>query len=67
MLSLVLTVLFVHIAIYLVNTVGATTIDTLVCSLVSRLGVGVGLGLDNTSRNSLQLTRALDISYGTST
>jgi hypothetical protein len=66
MLSLVLTVLFVHIAIYLVNTVGATTIDTLVCSLVSRLGVGVGLGLDNTSRNR-QLTRALDISYGTST
>lgn len=30
MLSLVLTVLFVHIAIYLVNTIGASTIDGLV-------------------------------------
>lgn len=30
MLSLVLTILFVHIAIYLVNTIGATTIDSLV-------------------------------------
>lgn len=35
MLSLVLTIFFVHIAIYLVNTIGATTIDTLVCSLES--------------------------------
>lgn len=31
MLSLVLTILFVHIAIYLVNTIGASTIDALVC------------------------------------
>ncbi len=30
MLSLVLTILFVHIAIYLVNTIGASTIDGLV-------------------------------------
>lgn len=30
MLSLVLTILFVHIAIYLVNTIGASTIDSLV-------------------------------------
>lgn len=30
MLSLVLTILFVHIAIYLVNTIGASTIDALV-------------------------------------
>lgn len=30
MLSLVLTVLFVNIAIYLVNTIGASTIDNLV-------------------------------------
>lgn len=32
MLSLILTIFFIHVAIYLVNTVGATTIDTLVCS-----------------------------------
>jgi hypothetical protein len=31
MLSLVITILFVHIAIYLVNTIGASTIDALVC------------------------------------
>jgi hypothetical protein len=31
MLSLVLTVLFVHIAIHLVNSIGASTIDNLVC------------------------------------
>ena len=31
MLSLVLTVFFVHVAIYLVNTIGASTIDSLVC------------------------------------
>ena len=30
MLSLVLTVFFVNVAIYLVNTIGATTIDNLV-------------------------------------
>lgn len=30
MLSLILTVFFVHVAIYLVNTIGATTIDSLV-------------------------------------
>lgn len=30
MLSLVLTVFFLNVAIYLVNTVGATTIDSLV-------------------------------------
>lgn len=45
MLSLVLTVLFVHIAIYLVNTIGASTIDALVCSVMSRLSrVGIGIG-----------------------
>lgn len=31
MLSLILMVLFVNIAIYLVNTIGASTIDNLVC------------------------------------
>jgi hypothetical protein len=30
MLSLIFMVLFVHVAIYLVNTIGATTIDSLV-------------------------------------
>lgn len=30
MLSLVLTVFLVHLAIYLINTIGATTIDNLV-------------------------------------
>jgi hypothetical protein len=30
MLSLILTVFFVHVAIYLVNTIGASTIDNLV-------------------------------------
>ncbi|OQD72446.1 hypothetical protein PENDEC_c021G01835 [Penicillium decumbens] len=37
MLSLVLTVLFVHIAIYLVNTIGASTIDTLLWHLYLKL------------------------------
>ncbi|KAJ5144078.1 CHD5-like protein [Penicillium bovifimosum] len=37
MLSLVLTVFFVHLAIYLVNTVGASTIDNLVWLLYLRL------------------------------
>jgi hypothetical protein len=31
MLSLILTVFFVHVAIYLVNTIGASTVDSLVC------------------------------------
>lgn len=30
MLSLILTVFFVHIAIYLINTIGASTVDNLV-------------------------------------
>lgn len=37
MLSLVLTVFFVHVAIYLVNTIGASTIDGLVCIQQSHL------------------------------
>ncbi|KAJ6030122.1 hypothetical protein N7499_012540 [Penicillium canescens] len=37
MLSLVLTVLFVHIAIHLVNTIGASTIDNLLWLLYLRL------------------------------
>ncbi|KAJ5081467.1 hypothetical protein NUU61_009731 [Penicillium alfredii] len=37
MLSLVLTILFVHIAIYLVNTIGATTIDSVVWLLFLKL------------------------------
>jgi hypothetical protein len=45
MLSLVLTVLFVHIAIYLVNTIGATTIDTLLWHLYLKLPT-------STSRNA---------------
>jgi hypothetical protein len=36
MLSLVLMILFVHIAIYLVNTIGASTIDLLVSLLISQ-------------------------------
>lgn len=32
MLSLVLVFLLIHIAIHLINTVGATTIDSLVCT-----------------------------------
>jgi hypothetical protein len=39
MLSLVLTILFVHIAIYLVNTIGASTIDSLVCRSLIQLRV----------------------------
>lgn len=35
--SLILTVLLVHIAIYLINTIGATTIDALVCFHLSVL------------------------------
>ncbi|EPS28932.1 Protein get1 [Penicillium oxalicum] len=45
MLSLVLTILFVHIAIYLVNTIGATTIDALLWHLYLRLPT-------STSRNA---------------
>ncbi|GAQ07810.1 protein get1 [Aspergillus lentulus] len=37
MLSLILTIFFVHVAIYLVNTVGATTIDTLLWILYLKL------------------------------
>ncbi|KAJ6012859.1 hypothetical protein N7522_003214 [Penicillium canescens] len=37
MLSLILTVLFVHIAIHLVNTIGASTIDNLLWLLYLRL------------------------------
>ncbi|KAJ5683251.1 CHD5 domain protein [Penicillium macrosclerotiorum] len=37
MLSLVLTILFVHIAIYLVNTIGASTIDNLLWHLYLKL------------------------------
>lgn len=37
MLSLILTVFFVHVAIYLVNTIGAATIDGLVRT--SRLSI----------------------------
>ncbi|KAF7716663.1 Protein get1 [Penicillium ucsense] len=45
MLSLVLTILFVHIAIYLVNTIGAATIDALVWHLYLKLPT-------STSRNA---------------
>lgn len=37
MLSLVLMILFVHIAIYLVNTIGASTIDLLVRLLMTSI------------------------------
>ncbi|CAI7595449.1 unnamed protein product [Penicillium pancosmium] len=37
MLSLIFTVLFVHVAIYLVNTIGATTIDSLLWHLYLKL------------------------------
>ncbi|KAJ5134024.1 Protein g.t1.c1 [Penicillium atrosanguineum] len=45
MLSLILTVLFVHIAIYLVNTIGATTIDALLWHLYLKIPT-------STSRNA---------------
>ncbi|KAH2222624.1 GET complex subunit get1 [Aspergillus fumigatus] len=50
MLSLILTIFFVHVAIYLVNTVGATTIDTLLWILYLKLPT-------STSRNARQQSR----------
>ncbi|GIK03734.1 GET complex subunit get1 [Aspergillus viridinutans] len=50
MLSLILTIFFVHVAIYLVNTVGATTIDTLLWILYLRLPT-------STSKNAREQSR----------
>ncbi|KAJ5570420.1 CHD5-like protein [Penicillium hispanicum] len=50
MLSLVLTVFFVHIAIYLVNTIGASTIDNLLWLLYLKLPT-------STSRNAREQQR----------
>ncbi|KAJ5281410.1 CHD5-like protein [Penicillium angulare] len=50
MLSLVLMIVFVHIAIYLVNTVGASTIDLLVWHLYLKLP-------SSTSRNACEQQR----------
>ncbi|KAJ5176392.1 Protein g.t1.c1 [Penicillium canariense] len=50
MLSLVLTILFVHIAIYLVNTIGASTIDSLLWHLYLKLPT-------STSRNAREQQR----------
>ncbi|OOQ83106.1 Protein get1 [Penicillium brasilianum] len=50
MLSLVLTILFVHIAIYLVNTIGASTIDSLLWQLYLQLPT-------STSRNAREQQR----------
>ncbi|GLI78624.1 GET complex subunit get1 [Penicillium ochrochloron] len=50
MLSLVLTILFVHIAIYLVNTIGASTIDALLWQLYLTLPT-------STSRNAREQQR----------
>ncbi|KAJ5542042.1 CHD5-like protein [Penicillium sp. DV-2018c] len=53
MLSLVLTVFFVHLAIYLVNTIGASTIDNLVWLLYLRLPTPTA----RTARKQQQLKR----------
>ncbi|GFF37722.1 protein get1 [Aspergillus udagawae] len=50
MLSLILTIFFVHVAIYLVNTVGATTIDTLLWILYLKLPT-------STSKNAREQSR----------
>ncbi|RJE25537.1 hypothetical protein PHISCL_02149 [Aspergillus sclerotialis] len=50
MLSLILIVFFVHVAIYLVNTVGATTIDSLLWLLYLKLPT-------STSRNAREQSR----------
>ncbi|KAI9924001.1 hypothetical protein ASPWEDRAFT_101176 [Aspergillus wentii DTO 134E9] len=50
MLSLILTVFFVHVAIYLVNTIGATTIDSLLWILYLKLPTSM-------SKNAREQTR----------
>ncbi|OJJ44795.1 hypothetical protein ASPZODRAFT_71287 [Penicilliopsis zonata CBS 506.65] len=50
MLSLVLTVLFVHVAIYLVNTIGASTIDNLVWLLYLRLPTSASRNAQESNR-----------------
>jgi hypothetical protein len=50
MLSLILTIFFVHVAIYLVNTVGASTIDTLLWILYLKLPT-------STSKNAREQSR----------
>ncbi|OQE36188.1 hypothetical protein PENCOP_c012G05126 [Penicillium coprophilum] len=53
MLSLVLTVFFVHIAIYLVNTIGASTVDSLLWLLYLKLPTPTS----RTARKQQQLKR----------
>ncbi|CAG8157806.1 unnamed protein product [Penicillium salamii] len=55
MLSLVLTVFFVNVAIYLVNTIGASTIDQLLWLLYLRLPTPTS----RTARKQQQLKRAV--------
>ncbi|CAG8064566.1 unnamed protein product [Penicillium olsonii] len=55
MLSLILTVFFVHVAIYLVNTIGASTIDQLLWLLYLRLPTPTS----RTARKQQQLKRAV--------
>ncbi|KAJ5665658.1 Protein g.t1.c1 [Penicillium maclennaniae] len=63
MLSLVLTVLFVHIAIYLVNTIGATTIDALLWHLYLKLPTSTSRNAreqQEKKREAMQLKREMN-------
>ncbi|KAJ5882118.1 CHD5-like protein [Penicillium soppii] len=55
MLSLILTVFFVHVAIYLVNTIGASTVDSLLWLLYLRLPTPTS----RTARKQQELKRAV--------
>jgi hypothetical protein len=64
MISLVLTIFLVNLAIYLVNTIGATTIDNLVCSLNPVLQLLILSLLSRTSSHpSSSLPRPLSSAY----
>lgn len=68
MLSLIWTVLFVHIAIYLVNTIGASTIDNLVCSCSSIPGGVVHCpSIINSVNRQTDRSSLFSSSYGFST
>ncbi|BDD61179.1 GET complex subunit get1 [Monascus purpureus] len=61
--SLILTVLFVHIAIYLINTIGATTIDALLWILYLKFPTSISANAreqNRLKREVLQLKREMN-------
>ncbi|KAJ5907925.1 CHD5-like protein [Penicillium taxi] len=66
MLSLVLTILFVHIAIYLVNTIGASTIDSLLWILYLKLPTSTAQNARESQRLKLETLKLKREMNGTS-